>query len=380
MKSRLSVSTSLGLILTAVGWVVHGSSISNNAYATSNANFANGQIIQLQGEIQLLRSNGSTIQPTVGTQLYPGDSFLLQPNGTAILQCDDLTLQVVHPGQEETNNCPLAKKQSDCPVPGIINCPNRDGGLAWNDPSIPYLISPRRTDWLHNQPLTLRWNAVPGASRYQVRIRGENLDWSTEVNSTEVTYSGDTELLPDTYYLAIITTDTGKSSRQEELPNLGFKIISESEQAQVDTSVRELLAYETLNPEGQALALAHLYKKNNLQFAAIETLERTLNNGHRTAAIYRMLGELYQQIELTLQAEQAYLKALEFTRPENTARQATISENLGQLYAALKETQLAIEYFRKALVIYQTQGDSQWISELQNRILQLENILETQSM
>jgi hypothetical protein len=62
------------------------------------------------------------------------------------------------------------------------------------NPLIPYIISPRCTLVLNPLPM-LRWNGVPGASRYTVSLIGdEDVLWETDVSETEVVYSGEPAL------------------------------------------------------------------------------------------------------------------------------------------------------------------------------------------
>lgn len=61
----------------------------------------------------------------------------------------------------------------------------------------PILLSPRRTRVLDGHSV-LRWTAVPGAGSYLVRIRGDGVDWSTNLDSRNELAYPDTapELVP----------------------------------------------------------------------------------------------------------------------------------------------------------------------------------------
>jgi hypothetical protein len=92
----------------------------------------------------------------------------------------------------------------------------------WNRSAHPYIISPRRTLLLDDKPL-IRWNAVPNATRYTVRLREPSgVIWQTEVKQVEVRYSGTPVLQPGVGYALIVEADTGASSTEEGVPGWGF--------------------------------------------------------------------------------------------------------------------------------------------------------------
>ncbi|MEQ9233129.1 tetratricopeptide repeat protein [Coleofasciculus sp. E2-BRE-01] len=328
-----------------------------------------GWIIESSDEVLLKRKNWSDYQPTeIGTELYPGD--LLQPAATAkvLVQCaNGSTIWRVPAGMISgaANGCPPAVKA----IPGrqskIISPRGGTNSL------IPYIISPRRTFLLNALPI-LRWNAVPGATHYRVSVIDESEDdvlWETQVNASEVVYPGEPLLAMGVDYSFIVEADTGTSSLQEEMPDLGFRRLDKA-QAKSVLSVLEQPAHRELTQEAQALAKAYLYIGYELRTEAIETLEAWVKQDSQTAAVYRTLGELYQEVGLHRLAETHYLRAFKLASFDIEG-QAVIAARLGEVYQALGNSEAARRWFIQARDGYVVLGDSQWVSELEKRQVQL---------
>ena len=327
-----------------------------------------GWILQATGEILLKRKEWSDYQPTtVGAKLYPGD--LLQPlrGARVVVQCaDGRTVWPVPEGMISgaTNGCPpqsvpISRRRGDIIPPR--------GGV---NPLIPYIISPRRT-FLLNPLLTLRWNAVPGASHYTVSLIGdEDVLWETEVSETEVVYSGEPPLESGVEYLLTIKANTGASSQEEDLPDLGFSLLDDNEAQLVRDTVEQLLKLD-LADEAKALALVHLYINYELRAEAIATLEVLVKQGSQTAAVYRILGELYREVGLNLLAQKHYLKAFELAADEDVEGQAIAAEELGEVYVAIANRQEAIRWLTQARDRYQLLGNTQRACELTQQLSRL---------
>ena len=88
MKSQQFMAISLSLLatigLTAPRWKM------GIALATAGR-LANGQIIQIKGEVQIERSHGSILSPSPGTSLYPGDQLLTTNGAQVLVYCADGT-------------------------------------------------------------------------------------------------------------------------------------------------------------------------------------------------------------------------------------------------------------------------------------------------
>lgn len=326
-----------------------------------------GWIIEASGKVLLKRSGWSDYQlTTIGTELYPGD--LLQPafGARVLVQCaNGKTMWSVPDGiiSGATNGCPpqtipVSRRSGDIiPPRGVIN------------PLIPFIISPRRTLLLNPLP-TLHWNPVPGASHYIVRLIGdEDVLWKAEVRETEVVYSGKPPLKSGVDYLLNIAADTGASSHEEDLPDLGFRLLDQAKVTLVREIVEQLINLD-LADQTLALALVHLYIKYQLRAEASAILEALVKQGNQTAFVYRTLGELYTEIGLNLLAQKYYLKAIELTVSEDIEGQAIAAVGLGKVYKAIASFQNAIHWLTQARNGYTKLGDMQRALELAKQLTQ----------
>lgn len=327
-----------------------------------------GWIIQAKGEVLLKRKEWSDYRPTaIGAELYPGDLLQPAPGARVLVQCaNGKTIWPVPDGviSGATNGCPpqavpVSRHRGDIIPPR--------GGI---NPLIPYIISPRRTLLLNSLPM-LHWNAVPGASRYTVSLMGdEDVLWETEVKGTEVRYSGELPLESGVDYLLVIQADTGASSQEEELPDLGFSLLDENEATLVRDTVEQLVNLD-LADEAKSLALVHLYRGYELRAEAIASLEVLVKQGSQTAAVYRILGELYREVGLNRLAQKHYLKAIELAGTEDVEGQAIAAEGLGKVYVAIANQQEAIRCLTQARDRYEALGDTQRLKELEKRLAEL---------
>jgi hypothetical protein len=156
----------------------------------------------------------------------------------------------------------------------------------------------------------LRWNAVPGASRYTVSliVDEEDVLWETQVEGTEVVYSGESPLESGVDYLLMVEADTGASSLDDDSPDLGFSLLDENEATVVREAIEQLVKLD-LADETKSFALANLYMLHDLKAEASATLEALEKQRSQTAAIYRTLGDLYLQVGLNPLASSRYLRA-----------------------------------------------------------------------
>ncbi|NEP58416.1 MAG: hypothetical protein F6K31_15590 [Symploca sp. SIO2G7] len=251
---------------------------------------------------------------------------------------------------------------------GCICTPSRSDE-TFTIANIPYILSPRSTYLLDNQPL-LRWYAVEGATSYRVRVKREDgeLLWETEVKEvTEVRYGGE-PLESGVDYTVIVNTDTGASSLEEELEGGGFEILTTEEREEIQTIASQLS--QSLTGEEQVLALGELYQQNGLFTEAIALLESLVEENNQIPAAYQQLGELYQYIRFPPLAAENYLKAIALT--EDTATIAQLQEKLGGVYRILQQPDKAIDWLEQAEASYQTLGDSEKVREMQKQIEQIE--------
>lgn len=326
-------------------------------------------LVGVGGVVQLKREGWTEYFPTsFGAILHRGD--LLKPSSGAkvIVLCDNLSVWNVPTGGPSgvSNGC----TQGNEPALSLPNS-SRVGHTRSSDiSSIPYIISPRATVLLSERP-TLRWNTVPTATQYIISISAEDLVWETETNQTELVYPMDQPpLKPGIVYSLSVEANNGKRSQDEGVPGLGFSLIDKGQAQQVIAS-SEKLAGLALSKESWAYAQAQIYTSHGLIAEAIEVLETQVEAGSQAAAIFRMLGDLYQKIGLNSLAEAPYVKAIELAQTSGDVEGlAAAQASLGEVYIALGNSDQAVQLLTRAQAGFAKLGDMQ-------RANQIEPTLET---
>lgn len=265
------------------------------AIASETSEIAMARIIEIKGEVQLMRRTWNEYRPTnIGTDLYRGDLVQPAPGAVAIVYCvaDNITERL-------PNGVPSGIANLCTPVPPLADDRAIYRGEQFpesHDPEIPYIISPRATLLLDSRPC-FRWNAVPGTQSYSVKLVGPGVYWETQVQTNYLKYPGDQPLQPGATYQIIVYSDNEASSLDEDTQGLDFTLLDRTRAIQVRQEIAQL-QLQQLPDTAEALALAHLYSKHGLFAEAIATLESLIENGTQTAAIHRILGELYEQVGL----------------------------------------------------------------------------------
>lgn len=354
MKRSVSIAIVLSLMLAATDRVIasHRESTATHAVeASSDTCVPVGRLISVQGEVQLKRKWLPDYHPTaVGAVLCLGD--LLEPakGARVVVQCADPNQNPWTVPSGVPSGAAIGCRPSDEPIHTITGpiTPTRDP-LAGR---IPYIISPNST-WLLNNKPTLRWQAVPGAISYTVRVSGPGVNWETQVSTTSIVYPGEPPLKPiEEGYLLTVSADNGESPAKAT-----FGLLDGNKATRVRTAA-QAIARQNLPDEAKTLALADLYIGQELIAEAIELLEAAVAKGSKTAAVYYTLGDLYAQVELLRQAEGNYLKAVELARTANDIEgQAAAAARLGEVYAALGNSHKAIHWLKQAQDKYQAFGE-----------------------
>jgi len=319
------------------------------------------------GTVNIKRSQWVDYFPaSFGTILERGDQVYPAGDATVVVLCDDWTLWSVPPGVPSglSNGCPQPAEPPLLRAEGSKIGATRVSSTALA--LIPYVISPRKTHLLNAIP-RLRWNPVPGVTSYTVTVRGEGVQWQTKVDGTEVKYPGHPALQPGIWYSLVVETDTGRSSREENLPGLGFSVLNSEEAGRITASVEKLQRLNLpTNEEG--FAQAQLYVTQNLSAEAIEILEQLIAQGAHKVALYTTLGDLYRETGLYWLAEQQYHYAIDAAGISNDIEGlAEAQASLGEVYIALG-AQDAAQWLHRAIVSYQTLGNTQRVSELQEQL------------
>lgn len=261
----------------------------------------------------------------------------------------------------------------------LLACDCR-GETADSRGDIPYVISPRRTLVLGEQP-KLQWNAVPGATRYTVQLlTGNRIIWQTEIErgernfpANEVIYPGSPPLQSGVSYVLRVQSDDGTSSDQESISHRSFQLLSSDKRQFLQNAIAQLQNLSI--PETQkALILADFYAGSELKAEAIALLEALVAKETKDPVIYRKLGNLYWQSQLATLAERYYLDAVALAKTiGDVEEQAQSAIALADVYIAIANNSEAIRWLTQARESYQKLGDLQRIQELDSRLARLRN-------
>jgi hypothetical protein len=328
--------------------------VDNGTSLPTNARLGSSYLVVVEGDVQLKRSTWSDFHPVVfGTTLNKGDQIQLKNDSKATVLCGNLTSWNVPSGAPVglTNGCPDITEQ-------ILK--RSDSGLAGtrgtSNSGIPYIIRPRATRILTTTPV-FKWNSVPSAIWYSVQVRGEGVNWKVEVTGTEVIFPKNLTLIPDQTYSFIVIADTGVSSADEDVPGLGFSLLSDSEQTRVKSDVARLESLK-LSKEAGAFVQAQLYDEAGLTAEAIDTLEQLVAAGSRSSTVYKTLGDMYFRVKLPVSAEQNYSATLELSYfADDLEGQAIAQVGLAKIRIGEGKTPEALTFLNQAEEIYQLLGD-----------------------
>ncbi len=328
-----------------------------------------GLIVNTTGEVTIRREGFTNYTPAgVGTQIFPGDEVKPEPGTRVIILASDLTSLTVTDnskllslGDLDTNK-EAAKKI--CKNPDGTEYVCRPGPI---DLTIPYIISPRHTKILKSN-FTLSWNRVRSSRFYEVSIKNEgDLVWQRDTTSTNILYEKDWSLQPNTPYLLVVEASNGRSSYEEiekGAVNLGFEILDDSKIEEIEQAIYKLEDL-CLPPEGETLALAHLYIGAELRLEAIEKLKYLIDQGNLNPAVHRTLGDVYAAIGLNTFAQKVYLEAFKLANStKDIEEQAATATGLSEIYQIFGNYYEAHHWLIEALQRYQELDDNERLYEL----------------
>jgi hypothetical protein len=354
MNNFLKLFTPISLILITVGF----------PSATFSNTVGVNTIFQVKGKVTVKKPQWKKPLPaSVGLTLSFDDKLEVAANASVKVYCSNQQTWTVKTGKYiVSSGCP--RGNSVISLPNINNTTLRPTGnkekvLA----KLPYLITPRETNIITNRP-PLRWNAVPGATNYTIKIDGVN--WETQTNKTEIVYPGEPLLEAGRRYRVTIEADNGASSRSDAV--VGFRVLDEQTQKTVLDAVKTV-QQQQLSPEEAGLVLAHLYRGYKLYGDAVEVLEGLVKQNSQVATVYQLLGDTYLKIGLPQLAKKPYEKALKLaTNTQNLSVQAEIQAGLGIAYHLLGNKNEAIQWLTRAKGTYNQLGDTSQVQELAKTI------------
>ncbi|MBE5229318.1 MAG: tetratricopeptide repeat protein [Microcystis aeruginosa PMC 728.11] len=355
MNKFLKLFTPISLILITVGFPA----------ATFSNTVGVNTIFEVKGKVTVKKPQWKKPLPaSVGLTLSFDDKLEVATNASVKVYCSNLKQWTVKPGRYiVSSGCPRGNPV--IPLPNSNNDTRRPTGNTEKAlAKLPYLITPRETNILTNRP-RLRWNKVPGATNYTIKIDGVN--WETQTNKTEIVYPGEPPLEAATLYRVTIKADNGASYPIDD-EKVWFIILDEQTQKTVLDAVKTV-QQQQLSPEEAGLVLAHLYRGYGLYGDAVEVLEGLVKQNSRVATVYQLLGDTYLKMGLPQLAKKPYEKALKLaTNTQNLSGQAEIQAGLGIAYRLLGNKDEAIQWLTKAKGTYNQLGDTSQVQELDKTI------------
>jgi hypothetical protein len=317
----------------------------------------------VSGNVKLLRGKLKPQLLKVGMSLRSTDKLLLAKGSLVRVRCQNRSRwQPKAPGTFSV--------ATGCKVPKEVQTsssrlmPTRSS----DDPSRPYLISPRETRIVDPQPL-LRWNPVVGMLRYQVEVSGPGVAWTAEVSQPEVRYGGKETFQPGMRYRVRV-----KGTEEEIFSNeviTGFSLLDATTVKQVKGEI-EALQREQLSSEAEVLELAYLEQSYELYSAAIDRLSQWVAQGNQSAAVEKLLGDLYWQVELPRLARRNYSTAQKLmNQDKNRLGEAEVLSQLGEIDRALGQLKEAIAWLEAAKPIYQALEDGEQVQAIEVRLADL---------
>lgn len=273
-------------------------------------------LVGAQGAVAVRHQGGSMFIPIgFGARLL-ADDLLNISGGSAAVFCGHESQWDASPTtlQSGTNrSIPCLHGQTATPAPDIARLRTR--GEPHDRPdNLPYVLTPRTGFVLSDRP-TLRWHMV--SSTTTVTITLESTDGLARtakvVSGTELAYPDDWPPLQrnGADYRLLVQPTTGMSAAVSS-PGSGFTALDSESAARVQALAERLKARVT-NDAAQALLLAELYLHHDerypLRSEAVELL-RNVPAGEKIRAIQQLLGEVYLQMGLFAEAQQAFEHAL----------------------------------------------------------------------
>ena len=348
------------------------------------------QSIAGKGKVRIQRDNPTqSFFARRGTELNRGDLLTPDKGVQVTILCPNGLQRSVKALSGLGKVCPIWKTDASRGTQSAETV----GGL---DAFIPYLITPRHSLSLSAKPL-FRWNAVAGISDYSVEVSSPTgIVWQTKTKNTHITYTGK-PLEPGVVYSFVVTTHTGRSSREDKTPNgelakvLDFRVLRSSEAAEVQTINAKLLQNKPIN-ETTALMLATYYgdyvlpasaiaayglaqdnyQTYSLSAEAIAVLEAQLKQNQRSPILHRTLGDLYWQTGLIRLAGDAYNSAIaQVESPEDLEEWTLAHYGLGQVYATLKDPQQLLYSLSQARAGFIFLGSRDQAEQLERQIERL---------
>ncbi|MDM8527825.1 hypothetical protein QUF58_06365 [Anaerolineales bacterium HSG24] len=313
-------------------------------------------LVAFDGQV-LLQRDGQTAYSNIGfgTQLNQGDS--LKIDTSAIVLCGDDLKPVFLDDSDNILSIPCTLKSGNL---GDNYAEGEDGydyqiPRAQINSDIPYIQQPRGSFLLNPRPV-IRWHDT-GAGPYRLRLADiDETIWESDqpIMGTEFQYPIDAPaLISERSYRFVVTDDNDRHSDEEDLSNIGFKLISPVEQNKIKVYQTRLAKLNGLDDPARDFALATYYAQWQLPpnpewgllSDAILLLEKVAST-KPAPAVYLQQGDVYLQMKLYHEAELAYNTALKQAEANTDLdAQTTIYGKLWRLTQDAAHCQAVIERY-----------------------------------
>jgi tetratricopeptide (TPR) repeat protein len=116
--------------------------------------------------------------------------------------------------------------------------------------------------------------------------------------------------------------------KETTTPTRGEQILTDADRLEIEADVKNL-RQQPIDNDAKGIAIAYLYQSKGMYKDAIEELEKLVDGGTQTTAVYQLLGSIYQQRRIDKLAQATYQTGLKLAKKEgNVEAQKYIQEKL----------------------------------------------------
>ena len=272
-------------------------------------------VLQVQGDVRLLRGAAPPVAAAIGARLAAGDGVLPGEGSHAILLTATGAPQVVT--QATTVQAPLGAGNAglfDRAVARLAQAESTEAGdlddpqeMIRPVPGEATLVAPRNGLTVTTGHPTFSWMGVAGKDSYTIQIR--NVDGGRprrfQVTGATFTLPGDSEALePGATYAWTVAPDEGRAAREVQ-----FKVIGSDEAGELDAILAEVSELG-LDPRGDGAFLAAIiYRDLDLFYDAADALASVENAADLSTELYLLKGEILAVLGHADEARTAFDRA-----------------------------------------------------------------------
>ncbi|MBW4643207.1 MAG: hypothetical protein KME23_09460 [Goleter apudmare HA4340-LM2] len=227
---------------------------------------------------------------------------------------------------------PPSNEAVQCSVLNISLCPRSYKGPD-DEKNSPIVNSPYGSSIINNRPY-ISWRSVAEADSYTVVLKGNGVDWETNVeNTTSIPYpKGQKELrYGNAYTITVISNRGGKPLNSSQ--SLVYLLPSNDIQ-QILAEVNQVKELELSPDEAAFRDLDTIFMSKFLLDETIKILKAQVMAGSQNPTLFRVLGDRYLGALLLEEAKQSY------TTAEQLAKKNSNIIELEKIQFGLKSVEL----------------------------------------